>query len=318
MAENRAILNGEEPSEDSVNRVDDVPQAFNDWVRDNEYRIKTARSIPYFMRDNGTISNGKFTLKEFAQSTNTSISHIPQELAKGSTYLKGIGYDFNEDFFALLDPDKPIKLTITNDDSGSYNTNDGSEVVLANITRSKQSPYFRKSCVYHEYGHGIDAQRTLWKDKDLLEMRAKHKAELEKIGDYPIHRLSFEDGIVFDGTAKLKLAKYVEQELIVMRNWYVEIATNEQFAASEWGKLGLNRYDLDEQILNTADVLKSLITKYGWGHRNSYYKYPRMKETEYLAHAFENTFVGNEVFKKLMPTIYNDMVAYIKKLKPLK
>jgi len=43
-----------------------------------------------------------------------------------------------------------------------------------------------------------------------------------------------------------------------------------------------------------------------------------MKETEYLAHAFENTFVGNEVFKKLMPTIYNDMVAYIKKLKPLK
>lgn len=64
MAENRAILNGEEPSEDSVNRVDDVPQAFNDWVKDNEYRIKTARSIPYFMRDNGTIKDNKFFLSE--------------------------------------------------------------------------------------------------------------------------------------------------------------------------------------------------------------------------------------------------------------
>ncbi len=78
MAENRAILAGEEPSEDSVNRVDDVPQAFNDWVRDNEYRIKTARSIPYFMQDNGTISDGKFTLKDFKQGSHSNENTTPQ------------------------------------------------------------------------------------------------------------------------------------------------------------------------------------------------------------------------------------------------
>ena len=44
----------------------DVPDQFKEWVKDNEKRIANARSIPYFLRDNGTIKDGKFTLKEFA------------------------------------------------------------------------------------------------------------------------------------------------------------------------------------------------------------------------------------------------------------
>lgn len=322
MAENQAILNGEEPSKDSVNRVNDVPQAFTDWLKQNESRIKTARSIPYFMQDNGTIKDGKFTLKQFAKSTssdiNTAISHIPSELANNSTYLQGMDYNFDRDFFALLDPDKPVKLTIQNDDSGSYCKYDGSQVVLANETRGKQSPYFRKSCVYHEYGHSIDAQRNLWRDKNLLDIRAKHKTVLKTIDDYPIHTFSFSEGIISIGKAKLTFAEYIDNELRVLSDWNRKFASDEEFALSEWRKLGLNRHDLDEQILNTADTLKSLLTKYGWGHTNAYYKNPRLKETEYLAHAFENTFVSNEVFKKIMPTIYDDMVAYIKNLKPIK
>ncbi len=73
MEETRAILAGEEPTKDSVNRVDDVPHGFKDWVKDNEYRIKTACSIPYFMQDNGTISNGNFVLKEFGKSINKQV-----------------------------------------------------------------------------------------------------------------------------------------------------------------------------------------------------------------------------------------------------
>ncbi len=47
MEETRAILAGEEPIKDSVNRIDDVPQVFNDWIKDNEFCIKAIRSIPY-------------------------------------------------------------------------------------------------------------------------------------------------------------------------------------------------------------------------------------------------------------------------------
>lgn len=52
MEENRAILRGEEPSQESVNAVTDVPDGFKQWVADNEERIARAKTLPYFLRDN--------------------------------------------------------------------------------------------------------------------------------------------------------------------------------------------------------------------------------------------------------------------------
>ena len=46
------------------------------------------------------------------------------------------------------------------------------------------------------------------------------------------------------------------------------------------------------------------------------FKLPGNKEAEYLAHAFENAFLGNRIFQKYLPDIYNEMIAYIKALKP--
>lgn len=56
----------------------------------------------------------------------------------------------------------------------------------------------------------------------------------------------------------------------------------------------------------------------GGGHSTAYFKRMRMSETEYLAHAFENAFLGNRVFQKYLPDIYNEMIAYIRTLKPIK
>ena len=46
------ILNGEPVDSESVNRVDDVPQVFKDWLTENDERIQRASSVPYFMSDN--------------------------------------------------------------------------------------------------------------------------------------------------------------------------------------------------------------------------------------------------------------------------
>lgn len=51
-ADTQKILNGEPLDGDSVNRVDDVPQEFKDWVKDNTTRIVKANKLPYFMTDN--------------------------------------------------------------------------------------------------------------------------------------------------------------------------------------------------------------------------------------------------------------------------
>lgn len=46
------ILNGESTNGESENRVDDVPQAFKDWLTENDERLGRASSVPYFMSDN--------------------------------------------------------------------------------------------------------------------------------------------------------------------------------------------------------------------------------------------------------------------------
>ena len=50
--DNQAILQGGEPSEQSVNTVWDVPKKFNAWVDNNKERAKGWSNMPYFIRQN--------------------------------------------------------------------------------------------------------------------------------------------------------------------------------------------------------------------------------------------------------------------------
>lgn len=52
MRDTQRILNGEQPLKGSVNTIKSVPSAFKDWVYKNEERFKSAKSLPYFVRDN--------------------------------------------------------------------------------------------------------------------------------------------------------------------------------------------------------------------------------------------------------------------------
>ena len=56
----KKILRGEPVDGESVNKVKDVPQQFKTWVKDNAERIATAKSLPYFLKDNGSIKNEKW------------------------------------------------------------------------------------------------------------------------------------------------------------------------------------------------------------------------------------------------------------------
>lgn len=51
-ADTQKILNGEPLDGDSVNRVDDVPARFNEWIEENKERAKGWGSMPYFIRQN--------------------------------------------------------------------------------------------------------------------------------------------------------------------------------------------------------------------------------------------------------------------------
>lgn len=57
-ADDAAIRSGGRPSTGSVNTVKDMPDQFERWLQDNEERIARANSLPYFLRDNYTITPG--------------------------------------------------------------------------------------------------------------------------------------------------------------------------------------------------------------------------------------------------------------------
>lgn len=72
------IRNGEKPSESSINSVDTLPEGFTKWVDRNQQRIATARTLPYFLRDNGQINaNGAWEpFNQIAADTKPTLLEI--------------------------------------------------------------------------------------------------------------------------------------------------------------------------------------------------------------------------------------------------
>lgn len=82
----KRILRGEKVTEASENTVEDVPEGFNKWVKDNGERIDRARQLPYFLRDNvqyveaaqGTTKSGQIV------KTNATVEQIASEWMLGA------------------------------------------------------------------------------------------------------------------------------------------------------------------------------------------------------------------------------------------
>lgn len=318
-------------------RCMNAEKEYNSFISDANKAIQEARKykidVSEILNDIATITGdkrewvmGKASYKEALQNLLDKISsakgstptskQMPEELRAKSTYLNGEDYTFEKDFFDLIDPDRPIKLEILDSDTGSYSSFVGDLVHIAGKKRGKSSPWECKSVIYHEYGHCIDAQRNLWQDPKLIAMRNAQIKMLKNKKEYTIYERKWNHesgGWYYERVKKeMSMVEYIDKKLQDMaeRAWSMKPET--------FTKLGITKADFFEQIGSTRDTIKSLVIKYGSGHSTAYFRKTRMKETEYLAHAFENAFLGNRVFQKYLPDIYNEMVAYIRGLKPIK
>lgn len=66
-ADTHRILQGEAPTEGSENAVDDLPDEFRAWAKENEPRLEAAKArgtLPYFVRDNDALIGGAFAPKK--------------------------------------------------------------------------------------------------------------------------------------------------------------------------------------------------------------------------------------------------------------
>lgn len=323
----------------SKNTVKDVPDNFKQWVKDHKEISKGWKSKPYFIRDNfkyGNLSKGlkvdvkptivapkptkKPTIKaksivdtpKIKPSAPKVSKHMPNDLAKESVYLKGTNIEFRKEFFDLIDPNKPITLRIENS-KGSYFMPGKNLVHIAENARNRASDWHRESVVYHEYGHAIDTQRGLCGQVAVKELMNKHQALLRKRVKRTVWNREY------DFETKRWIHKKVEanqMEIGHMSKRLDDIHVKIRSMSNETFKSrGITKHDVLEQIGSVQDTIKSINIRFGWGHSTAYFKRPGMRQMEFIAHAFENAFAGNAVFKKYLPDLYKDMIEYVNSLK---
>ena len=239
-------------------------------------------------------------------------SGIPEELKTGSSYWQGRGTTLNKAIFALVYPARPVKIVLEKS-GGSFCR--GYEVHLEVGKRGLNSAWEQESVVYHETGHAIVNQRGLVYDQRVIEMRErqrKYLMEAVETTEQKAYRWNSKEYRYDEYMKKVKIcrAQKITGELdeIYKRVLY---STTEEECVKEFG---MGRHDVIEQIAAVQDAIMSLTPKYGWGHTKSYMSDPSNRTHEYMAHAFENKFIGNAFFQKYLPTIYAEMVEFINSL----
>jgi SPP1 gp7 family putative phage head morphogenesis protein len=192
-----------------------------------------------------------------------------------SNYEKKFGVKIDKSFFELLNTE--TILTEVNLDKrirakGAYYHPDKNYVRIPFDERKQRSKWNAESIIYHEFGHAADWQRDLKAKKEVKDLMQKHKTIFAK--------------------NKNKEFKELDNKL---RNMHYDAQINKD-------------YDRSEKIGAAADTVASLNYNFGYGHDKSYFKISGRSEAEFIAHVFENKFAGNDVFKELMPALYDDMV----------
>lgn len=291
---------------DIVKEIKDALTA-NEIRTTNYYGDCISRLKAFFASLPGKLSAAK------AKKGNYS-ANMPTELQKGGKWLRGDDYEYSREFFDLIDPKKPIPLTIhKKNGNDSYHSALKGVVLDMGGTRSSQSPYYRRALIYHEFGHGIDYQRGLRHSKVVKDLRDKQIARLREKVETTVTKRKWDpdkkEFVTETKKTKLMKAKVLSERLDRL---YRKICSMDD---ATFTKRGITKHDVIEQIAAVQDTLKSLIISVGWGHSTSYFKGAGKSEAEYLAHCFENAFIGNRVFQKYLPTEYAEMIAFIRSLK---
>ncbi len=212
----------------------------------------------------------------------------------------------NEELFSYAE--KEIKIVIENKEGKNYCS--GNEVHLFMTQRNKDSAWHQESVVYHECGHAIVNQRSIFDSKELRDMMSRHKDRLKKKVTVTTEKqvLDSDKGEFVTVTESKKTARYLYLDK-QLRELRIKIVYTKP--AGCLAKYGAEKNDALEQLAAVADTLKALYPKCGWGHEEEYFRKPTNSEHEYMAHAFENALKGNALFKRLMPDIYQEMIDFV-------
>lgn len=330
LAELKAALNGGEAKKYmSRQAVTDVPQGFKDWVEENLEASKEWKSPPFFVKDNfeGGVLDGELrivkpTIKAPSEpeapapvikpEEKAISANMPKDLVPGGDYVKDSGIEFKKEFFDLIDPSKPISFELSKKIKGAFYQPFNRKVNIEDGKRLSNSVWYREKVIYHEYGHAIDWQRDMRTSQAvkglMTSQRKAMKAPITKV--VRLKQYDFKAG-KYNYIKKKVNTTSIGYADFRLKNLYQRI---KKMNPETFLKYGITKNDVIEQISSTLDTIMSLDVNYGGGHSKAYFKRAGMKEAEFIAHAFENTFATNSVFKKVLPELYDEMIQFIKSL----
>lgn len=189
-------------------------------------------------------------------------------------YEKQLNVEIDRSMFSLLKKDTPLFFDNPTDyknlGKGAYYNPVANYVRIPIDARRKNSPWYAKAVVHHEYGHAIDHQIGL-----------RTNPRLTALMDDARKLYSKKD---FRGIYDNALDKWLE--------------------ARE--KLDHDSAEKHAAILDTIASLDKKINR-AQTHSDKYWSSPGKSEAEFIAHMFENKYAGNEAFEKLMPDLYKKM-----------
>jgi SPP1 gp7 family putative phage head morphogenesis protein len=199
------------------------------------------------------------------------VQNIPKNITE---YEKRLGIKVNKDIFKHLKKETPLLLKNADGTvaKGAYYNPNTNDVVIPINQRRKNSKWYAQAVIHHEFGHAIDFQRGYQSRQEVKDVMQKYKKIFSK--------------------NKNEIFKQIQVNINETR---LEALRN------------LN-YDTIEKTGACADTIMSLNRKFGYGHTIAYFKRKGSSEAEFIAHVFENKFSGNEVFKRIMPELYDDMI----------
>jgi hypothetical protein bfra3_11786 len=178
-----------------------------------------------------------------------------------------------------------------------------------NKERMGDSVWYRKGLFHHEFGHAFDHQKGLKNDPEIKQIFDKAKADFAKI-DAQLEKqikdmLSAEekqyDDIINDLGAKWIATKAGTPERTkALADYDAAVALKRQ-----------KMMDFEERLGAFSDTFQALRAGHKIvpprGHSSSYFASEEKQMAEFLAHASENVWSGNDLFEKIAPDLYKEM-----------
>lgn len=155
----------------------------------------------------------------------------------------------------------------------------------------------------HEFGHAIHLQRG-W-----ITQYGPVNPSIKKVFDKWLKKLGMAGETGEEMRAGASLRYQFKKDL----DQYTKTIWDPSLRDPMFKNMPENKYN--KLLSSAADTLAAITRKdIGWGHSATYFRDDAKRYMEFLAHAFENKYVGNPVFKHYYPELYDDLVNLMDEL----